>query len=331
MSQELQVPRKQVMLFPSGEEGSVPLQKLLYPRMMSIKYEGTFCMMYAGNLWSRQLKLIPNGFLQTRFKRILDYTLENNFVFFGELFSESTSFGNSQSILRSYSKDLDDVEFYCFDCLRRSDYDSSTGGFSYATRYNQYTRIILDKDFPYVHPVEQFNINSYEEALRFYKTALSLDHEGVVSRSEDAYYKHGRCTGSEANLYRHRESARADVRIVDILPAKILKEGVENPRLLNGRKGRTFLKEHYETSDIAGSVVVKFEGGPEFKCGLGKGFTNEARKKLLDTSSRVIGKIAEISYNPHQIKDVPRQAKLVCVRDDKEVADGWLDFTQSRK
>lgn len=313
----LDMPQNQVMLFPPGKDGSPPLDSLRYPRFGSIKYDGTYCLVYAGELYTRTLKPMPNQFLRKRLESLLRYSLDYRMVFMGELHDTSRSFHAGQSVVRSYAGELYDTSLYVFDCLRKSDYDSKTGGNPYHVRYSNYTSILRGLSCEYVRPVEQCKLSSVFAATEFYKAAIANGHEGIVTRGINSYYKHGRCSPKDEDLARHREIARCDAVVVDINQGKKLKEGIERNRLLSGLLDRPHKQEEYEPDEIAGSITVKTEDGIVCNAGFGENWTLNDRRVLWKEKDYYIGKTVEIQYNPLDNLNKLRQPKILFFRHDK--------------
>lgn len=309
-------PKSEVMKFPSGREGSPELNQISYPRLGSIKYDGSFCLVYDGDLYSRRLILHQNRYLWSRFKPLLDYAMHRDVVFMGELFS-CKHFHEGQSIFRSYTADLHDTAIMVFDCMSKADFDLKTGSVPFEHRYLMYKHMLKVLDHEYTIPIQQNSLSDEQAAQTFFQRALSSGHEGIVTRDPGGYYKHGRCTFKEGNLFRHRKYERADAVVLDIHEQSRRKTGVEVPKLADGTAYRSFKKDDYEPAGMAGSMEVRDEGGRIFKAGLGEYWTFEARRRLWRERGSCKGKTVEIEYNPTGEKNNPRQPKVVRFRDDK--------------
>lgn len=316
-------PRNDVMLFPPGKKGSPNLEDLKYPRLFSIKYDGSYCLIYSGELFTRRLKLHPNNLLRERFKSLLDLSREGH-VFMGELYDPSGKFRESQSIIRSHAKDLGELSLYIFDYMPKFQFDRKDQGLPFEARYKLYEGLIHKLDDPYVHAVSQTLVTNLAEALEFYRHAIEFGYEGAVSRSCYGYYKYGRCTESEGFLFRHRRYQRDEAIILDVNAGLSRKDSAPRVRTASGKADRTFKRDDYETSNIAGSVRVRLSGGAECNVGFGRGWSHSDRLLLLANKRDVYGKVAEIEFNPdgHDTeKGLPRQPKLIRIRTDKTALD----------
>jgi hypothetical protein len=304
-------PRSQVMLFPAGKDGSKPLKELEYPCFGSIKYDGSYCLVYGGELYSRRLKKHANKLLKKRFKEILNLS---DWVFMGELCSTSLAFNRNQSVLRDETAPLLDLHLYLFDCMSKVEFDSK----HCPTPFNQrYQRLMGFTAGEYVTAVDQILLESYNEAQGFYDNVIANGHEGIVTRSLVGKYKFGRLTANDNIMFRHVELERCDAKVLDVVEADRLKAGVENPVLASGLKDRQYKQDNYEPSNTAGSLKVEDQYGRIYYAGFGEGWDNKLKQLVWDNKAVLIGKTVEIEYKVAGIKDVPRQPKVVRFRDDK--------------
>jgi ATP-dependent DNA ligase len=288
---------------------------------MSAKLDGVYCLVYGDEIFSRQLKLIPNRHLRTRLAPLIDYAEENDLIFMGELYDPSKPFTEDAGIVRADSADIGGTGFYAFDMMKRSAFDEGNGWLPFEVRYKALRRHLERLQFPFIELIPQVEVCNADEARRLYQAYLDQGFEGAVTRSGTAYYKFGRCRRSEQNLARHCEVSRSDVLVTDVIRGIKRRDSVKVPTLLDGRRSRSFKQDDYEPDEIAGSLRVRFMDGEEFGVGFGKGFTHDKRRHILNNAENYIGKIATIAYKKAGAKDAPRQPKLVCIRSDKHEPD----------
>lgn len=311
-------PRNEVMKFPSGKAGSPELTELVYPRLGSIKFDGSFCLVYDGELYSRNLIPHPNRFLRDRFAPVLELGQSKQLIFMGEIFDPTRQFSEGQSITRSYAGEMGNSSLFVFDCMNRKAWDAKNGWLKFATRYAIYRRLIESLCDEYVLPVYQEELLNVTDAILKYQRAIADGHEGLVTRDANAYYKFGRCTKREADLFRHTELRRVDAICLEVLEASERKAGVVPPKLLDGRVHRSFKQDDSVSAGTAGSLRVRDRAGREYGVGFGQSWTAKRKLDLWRERDKAIGKIVEIEHKVAGEKDVPRQAKLVRFRDDKD-------------
>jgi hypothetical protein len=310
----MEYPRQQVMLFPPGEDGCPDFGEIPYPRFSSPKLDGSFCLVFQGGLFSRRCKPLPNSHLYTRLQPLLDLSLDRGLVLMGELYDPTEEVAAGIGLVRAHASDIGETGIYLFDCIGYDDWKRGTGGLRFEVRYR-----ILENlpEIPYVSVIPQTLVRSAAEAQALFEDALQMGYEGTVTRDPNAYYKHGRCTARERNLFRHTENVRLDAIIIGVSQGKKLKEGVDTGVLLSGLKARTHEGDNYEPDEIAGALLVRDEQGREFKVGFGHGWTLEMRRELWANRDNILRRVVEIKAKRFGEKENPRQPKLVRFRDDK--------------
>jgi hypothetical protein len=103
--------------------------------------------------------------------------------------------------------------------------------------------------------------------------------------------------------------------VIDILQATSIKDGVERTTNELGRSVTSKKKDDREASGLAKGFVVEYEGLGTFTVGL-KGFSNEAKRKLLKNKSQYIGR--HLKYKAMApVLNFPRHAYFDCWRDSK--------------
>jgi len=309
-------PRREVMKFPSGKAGSPGLETLNYPRFGSFKIDGSYCFTFNGELYSRNLILHPNRFLRKRLAPLLDL---KDMVFMGELFDPSGEFTDSQSITRSHAADIGCMTMFVFDCLPLKVFTTGGNGLRYFYRYNTYKRMMESLSHEFIQPVYQEMLVDVGQAQILFDRSISAGHEGIVTRDPNAYYKYGRLTARENDCFRHTRFERCDAILLEVVEAKKRRDGVEPPKLLDGRAHRSFKKDDYSLAGTAGSLRVRDEQGREYGVGFGVGWTDARKREVWEQRHKLQGCCVEVEYKPDGMKDLPRQPKLVRFREDKDV------------
>lgn len=294
----------------------ISFDKLHYPTFASVKMDGLRCLIYEGQLFTRNLKLHPNQQLTKYLKQILAISRKHDMVFDGELWDASLPFCETASILRSYNSDIEEgLAFHVFDCMERKVYDHGAGGLPFEQRKAQYTQWCHDVEN--VVPVVQL-ICSDKTVLEYtYRSVITQGHEGIICRDPRSYYKHGRVTPGKPTMVKFKATETHDARIIDILPARKLKAGVERTTDLMGHLKKVHTQDSYEESDLLGSFVVDWNGN-RFSVGTGRGLDNSEKRRILANKADYIGKWLEFESLSVGVKDVPRMGKFTRFRLDKE-------------
>lgn len=151
------------------------------PVWISIKVDGIRFLVAGGKVYSKQLKLIPNQYIQYLIPSLVDNGVE------GELYLEGANkFHDTQSIVMSEEKrGQENIKFCLFD---RFDSDKDR---DYHSRYYS------------LHPSYRVCQHSFvDHANAIAHTKQEHEGEGFIVRSLDGLYKHGRCTLREQNVFK---------------------------------------------------------------------------------------------------------------------------------
>jgi len=151
-----------------------------------------------------------------------------------------------------------------------------------------------DKDEPTVLLSKAKVINSQEELDKYYAKVLKQGHEGLIIKSMDGLYEYKR----SKNWIKMKANATEDLKIVDVV------ERIE-------KKKKT---------GILGAVVVK-RGKVKVHCPTGKGIGREKATKLWKKRKKLIGRIAEVSFQNITDAGSLFLPKFLRVRSDKNKAD----------
>tara|TARA_R100001086_G_scaffold43269_1_gene19120 strand:+ start:88 stop:699 length:612 start_codon:yes stop_codon:yes gene_type:complete len=198
------------------------------------------------------------------------------------------------------------------------DWLNKEGGLTYRYRYGIYKHLVEGLSNEFIIPTQQEVLDNHEIATRFFEDTIRDGHEGIVTRSPDSYYKYGRRTRSEQDLFRHTKNSRIDAVVLEILPKKERRDGVPVPKLSDGRAHRSFKKDDYVPVGVAGSLTVRDERGRVFGVGFGQGWNDNRKRELWGNRHTYLGKVVELECKEAGEKDLPRHPKLIRFRDDKD-------------
>lgn len=157
-----------------------------WPMWVSEKLDGIRFLANGMYIYSKQLKLIPNKYLQIELPARLEHGVE------GELIIPGADFHTIQSVVMSEHHEREkEVQFKLFDWWNKP-------SLSYESRY---------MTLPVANRVHQTSTNklALEGFAEFY--GLS-EKEGYIIRSPSARYKSGRCTLREQNMFKYVEWVR---------------------------------------------------------------------------------------------------------------------------
>lgn len=277
-----------------------------FPAYVSIKYDGLRFTCAEGDVLSKDLKVLPNVALQEMLGHEYFEGLDGE-VCWGDPTSESLCL-DTGSIIRSEHKPLDGVKFYVFDDW------TAPGGFE---QRQKALKARLPKSDWFVY-VEQTLVENLEQLEAFYRKALAMGYEGVVTRSVDGPYKEGRSTINENWALKFKPRETAEARVVGWYEGKI-----NNNKAVVNSQGLT-RRGHSQANMVnkgvlGGFNVVDIITGVDFNIGGGKAFTAAFREEMwqliLTNPDAVMGRILRYSFIPIGVKVRPRQPQMDCWRD----------------
>lgn len=276
-----------------------------FPLYGSPKLDGIRALVINGQVVSRNLKPIPNKFVQKTLQRELN--LRELEGLDGELIvgdpTHPDAFRRTTSGIMSVEGNPD-FTFWIFD-----KYDCQ--GFEY--RY----RLILQickalkhervKPVPHVILYDAFETRDYEEKM------LQKGFEGIMLRRVDGAYKFGRSTLNEGHLMKLKQFADSEAVVLE------LHEQMENTneKIADelGRAKRSSHKDGKVGKKTLGSVHVRdCHSGVEFD--VGSGFDDLLRQKYWDNPKLLKGKVIKYKYFPTGSKEKPRFPVFLGLRKD---------------
>ena len=165
-----------------------------------------------------------------------------------------------------------------------------------------------------VQVVPQTLLKSMAEVEHFEDMMLEAGFEGVMLRSPDAPYKHGRATLREGFLMKLKRFTDAEFEVVGF--TERMHNGNEKTQDALGRSKRSSHKENKTGRGDLGSLILKF-GDTTFMCGAG--FNDGEREEIWNNQKSYLGQLAKIKYFAKGMKDLPRHPTFLCWRDRNDL------------
>jgi DNA ligase 1 len=279
--------------------------QLRYPLLGSAKLDGIRAMVIDGFLLSRNLKPIPNTYLQEKFGRDKFNGLD------GELIAgahDSEVFRRTTGIVMSKQKDGErDVVFHVFDSFAR-EFLHFPNRIALATRAAQ--------EHPDIRVVGHSEVTEQSHLDYLEELALEDGYEGLMLRAANMPYKFGRSTFKEHGLLKLKRFADAEAEIIGF--EEQLKNNNEKTIDALGRSKRTTHKANKAGKGTLGALVVLGLNGPykgvEFN--IGSGFDDALRLDIWEDRAGPIGAIVKYKYFPTGSKDAPRFPVFLGFRED---------------
>lgn len=270
-----------------------------YPVLASSKLDGVRALIIDGVVMSRSLKPIPNQHVQKLFGRQELNGLD------GELIvgkpTDPDVYRNTSSGVMSIEGEPE-VTFYVFDDFHES------GGFQ-RRLHTAMRRVKKQKSVVHVpHAV----VNSEDELNSLEQQLLADGYEGVMLRSMDGPYKHGRSTEKEGWLLKLKRFADSEAKIIGF--QELMHNANEAKTNELGQKERSSKKAGMIGKGCLGAINVKdLKTGVEFD--IGTGFTQADREIYWAMQKDLVGKVVKYKYFPGGIKEKPRFPVFLGFRD----------------
>ena len=273
--------------------------EVAYPVLASPKLDGVRALIIDGVVMSRSLKPIPNQHVQKLFGRQELNGLD------GELIvgkpTDPDAYRNTTSGVMSIEGEPD-VTFHVFDDFHES------GGFQ--RRLHTAMRRVK-KQKAVVH-VQHAIVNDEDELNSLEQQVLADGYEGVMLRSIDGPYKHGRSTEKEGWLLKLKRFADSEAKIVGF--QELMHNANEAKTNELGQKERSSKKAGLVGKGCLGAIAVQdLKTGVEFD--IGTGFTQADREIYWATQKDLVGAVVKYKYFPGGVKDKPRFPVFLGFRD----------------
>lgn len=280
---------------------SVKLEQIQYPVYLSPKLDGIRAVLTNDGLLSRSLKPIRNQHVQR-------LVTEHGWIGMdGELIVGSP---NAPDVYTQTSSGVMSANgtpkftYWVFDL-----FDLPRDGFQERMLVlDQYHVNALNVD---IRILPQLPVENEEQLLDFEALCLHQGYEGIMIRSVNGLYKHGRSTVREGYLLKRKPLADAEGRIVGYeFLQRNLNEATTNEL---GYTQRSSAQDGKATDfSRIGTLTVQVLNGPfegvEVK--IGTGFTDMERQALAlrihSTKNDLLGKIVNFTYQAEGAKDRPR-------------------------
>lgn len=275
-----------------------------YPLYASPKLDGVRALTYKGQLVSRNLKPIPNLYVQDTLRRLpegLDGELIVGSPSAKDCFRQTTSGimsveGNPQFIFCVFDV-VDDIAPYVMRYEKLQEYAKQLG--------NAYIKLV-----PHHKVRDSFAITAYEESM------LEKGYEGVMLRTAEGKYKFGRSTMKEGYLMKLKRFADSEAEILSVVEL-MHNHNVKTKNAL-GHSERSSHKAGKVAGGMMGALNVRdVHTGVEFD--IGAGFTEYDRNDYWKRRGKCKGEIVKYKFFPGGSKDKPRFPVWLGTRDERDV------------
>lgn len=283
--------------------GKADLATLRFDCLASPKIDGVRLLVMNGVAVSRTLKPIPNQFVQRMLGQPQFEGLDGEIVV-GPMNAPDVYLKTNSAVMSVQGNC--NFSYVVFDRWNKPD-------LPFHERLPQ-QEFITDR-FQVV-PLQHTRIHSLEELLAYQEQVLVQGYEGVMLRSPDAPYKHGRSTTREGYLLKLKNYDSAEAVVIGV--EEEMRN--DNPATLDAR-GHTSRSTHQANKTgkgTVGALAVRGVNGPYAGVvfNIGSGFTAAQRAEEW-----ALGTVVEYKFFPHGAKDRPRHPVLLRRRNGIDVEE----------
>lgn len=295
------------MTIPSGFKpilaiDSDKISNLKFPVLVSPKLNGIRCIVFGGIAYSRSLKPLPNKSIQQWVAENADVLegLDGEIVAGDDIFAEN-ALNLSTSLVMSQDK-VGEFSFCVFDKYHPTD-----------TYHERYTKYIEDNQLSGVANlivVQHFKVSDQSDLDDLEQRYLAIGAEGLMIRSLEGKYKHGRSGKINPELIKVKRFVDDQFEIVGYEEKMHNANEAKTNEL--GRTERSTSKENLVPMGTLGALVLKTPEGYLFNCGTG--FDDKMRDDLWKIKDELIGQYAKIEYFPKGMENVPLLPVFIQIR-----------------
>lgn len=291
---------------------------LRYPVLVSPKLDGIRCLIRGGVAVSRNLKPIPNAYIQECLKGLPD-GLDGELIV-GEPTGDDVMNRTSSGVMRADGEP--DFTYWVFDAVaalpfvRR--YQALLHGFS-MVGLGSVLRAV-----PHVTVTDAKSLQGWEAHY------VAEGYEGVMIRDPHGAYKHGRSTVKEGGLLKLKRWHDAEAVVIGVVERQ--HNGNEATTDALGRTKRSAHKANKTGRGDLGALVCALphpaddpkhpdhhKTRPATLFELGTGFTDEQRKAIWRQAD-VIGKAVTFKYQALTPDGIPRFPVFKAFRDPRDMS-----------
>jgi len=290
------------------------LSRLVFPYMVTPKYDGHRCLIKDGVALTSALKPFPNQYIQGYFSVGKWDGLD------GELIVGSPT---HEDVFRTTSCGVraaggtPDFTLYVFDIHDLPELEALARWKQLAHLHNRGyfadSRVVL---------APMHFITRLEDLLDLEASYLAMGYEGLMLRSPGSPYKHGRSTVKENYLLKLKRFVDFEAEIIGFVEQM---ENTNEAKTNNlGRKQRSSAKAGKVGKGTLGAFQLRAINGRyegvEFECGTGRGLTDVMRQKIWDRRDDYLGRVVTLHSQDVGGYDKPRIPVFKGFRDRDEVA-----------
>ena len=286
------------------------INKIQFPVLVLPKIDGVRILNVNGKATGRSLKSYKNKLLTETFS-VPEFSGLDGELAVGNITSPSLC-RDTTSMVNTINSHIQGLKWYLFDLSNRPDLD-------YFNRHRVLCNLV--EDLPphlqsLVDVIPYRLVNSKQELSNMYEEYVEQGYEGVVIRSIQGKYKHGRGTVNEGSYLRMKPQSDKDAIILDVSEALANNNEAKINEL--GHTERSSHKENKTGKGMIGSLLCRdLDTGSVITVGAGK-MTHEERIYWYNHQDEIIGKMIKYKSMDTGVKDAPRFPRFIGFRAEED-------------
>jgi len=257
-----------------------------YPKIIQPKLDGICCLAVNGVAMSRNMKPIPNRYVQKVFKELNLHGLHGELMVKGD-------FNDVQSAIMREDGEPE-FEYVVYDHWM-------TGEVAYHLRQSLLSTGVAVLNSQHIKMVDYWWVYSAKDCEDILNQLIEFGYEGAMLRDPNSLYKQGRHTLKSQALMKLKKFLDDEAVIIGFeekLTNTNVKELDER-----GYSKRSSKKEGMVPAGTLGALIVRWKG-VEFN--IGSGFDDAMRQYIWDNRERLLGKLVTFRYQELSKYGVPR-------------------------
>jgi len=282
------------------------ITKVRLPAMASPKLDGIRCVIRDGKALTRSLKPIPNRYVRERLTGLPAFDGE---LIIGSPVAPDVWNTSSSGVMSEYGEPT--FGFFVFDMVSE---DPRT---PFSDRYRRVSDLIEASGLNLLMLVEHIHLSNVAELEAYEAKSVELGFEGIMLRSPNGLYKHGRSTMREQGLMKVKRFQDAEAVVVGVVE----KQTNLNPAMTNalGLTQRSSSKGNKKAAGTLGSLVCELRNGATcVRFEVGTGFDEATRARIWAAQSDWIGSRIKFKYQSLPTDGVPRFPVFLGRRDERD-------------
>lgn len=262
------------------------------PLLASPKLDGVRCLIIDGVAMSRNLKPIPNAFVQEEVAAHFNSGLDGELIVGDPRHPQCFQLSQSGVMSRDGRPNF---TYWAFDSVHN--------GYDFSQRLQLTKQVVQLAAHKRIKLVAHKLIKTAEDLIEYEGQQLAYGFEGVMLRRPDGAYKQGRSTLREGILLKLKRFADSEAIVIGYTELETNTNAATTDKL--GHKVRSSHKSGKVGAGKLGSLVVRdVVSKVEFE--IGTGFNEADRVRLWEGRDDLAGKLLSYKYQPVGVKDKPR-------------------------